>query len=39
PVRHLENSLSDFASWVRNTSAVDRGADMKRELEERGLVS
>ncbi|MER9605262.1 SDR family NAD(P)-dependent oxidoreductase [Mesorhizobium sp. M0243] len=39
PVRQLENSLGEFVSWVRNTSAVDRGADMKRELEERGLVS
>jgi len=39
PTRQLENSLDDFVSWVRNTSAVDRGADMKRELEERGLVT
>jgi dTDP-L-rhamnose 4-epimerase len=39
PVRQLEHSLDDFVAWVRNTTAVDRGADMKRELEERGLVS
>ncbi|MCA0015738.1 SDR family NAD(P)-dependent oxidoreductase [Mesorhizobium sp. B292B1B] len=39
PGRQLENSLGDFVSWVRNTIAIDRGADMKRELEERGLVS
>ncbi|MES0025734.1 MULTISPECIES: SDR family NAD(P)-dependent oxidoreductase [unclassified Mesorhizobium] len=39
PRQQLENSLADFVSWVRNSSAIDRGADMKRELEERGLVS
>jgi len=35
----LENSLGPFAEWVRETGAVDRGAEMKRQLEERGLVS
>lgn len=39
PRQKLENSLDGFVAWVRNTGAVDRGADMKRELEERGLVS
>ncbi|RWA81645.1 NAD(P)-dependent oxidoreductase [Mesorhizobium sp.] len=39
PGLRLENSLGEFAVWVRNSVAVDRGADMKRELEERGLVS
>ncbi|MBZ9761187.1 NAD-dependent epimerase/dehydratase family protein [Mesorhizobium sp. CA8] len=39
PSHRLENSLGEFAAWVRNSVAVDRGADMKRELEERGLVS
>ncbi|AEH90856.1 NAD-dependent epimerase/dehydratase family protein [Mesorhizobium opportunistum] len=39
PSHLLENSLGEFAAWVRNSVAVDRGADMKRELEERGLVS
>ncbi|PBC19348.1 NAD-dependent epimerase/dehydratase family protein [Mesorhizobium sp. WSM4307] len=39
PGLQLENSLVDFVSWVRNTAAVDRGTEMKRELEERGLVS
>jgi dTDP-L-rhamnose 4-epimerase len=39
PGEQLENSLGDFVSWVRSTAAVDRGPDMKRELEERGLVS
>ncbi|MBX4959151.1 NAD-dependent epimerase/dehydratase family protein [Rhizobium lentis] len=35
----LENSLAPFAEWVRNSGAIDRGAEMKRQLEERGLVS
>jgi dTDP-L-rhamnose 4-epimerase len=39
PRYKLENSLGPFAEWVRSTSAIDRGAEMKRQLEERGLVS
>ncbi|OWV65431.1 dehydratase [Rhizobium sp. R339] len=39
PKYRLENSLGPFAEWVRQTGAVDRGAEMKRQLEERGLVS
>lgn len=39
PEHRLEASLDDFVRWVRKTAAVDRGGDMKRELEERGLVS
>ncbi|TPM29997.1 NAD-dependent epimerase/dehydratase family protein [Mesorhizobium sp. B2-3-4] len=39
PEHRLEHSLDEFVAWVRNTVAIDRGADMKRELEERGLVS
>ncbi|TDK34308.1 NAD-dependent epimerase/dehydratase family protein [Rhizobium deserti] len=39
PQHKLETSLGPFAEWVRNTGAVDRGAEMKRQLEERGLVS
>jgi dTDP-L-rhamnose 4-epimerase len=39
PQHQLEHSLDEFVAWVRNTVAIDRGADMKRELEERGLVS
>ncbi|WP_105430894.1 MULTISPECIES: NAD(P)-dependent oxidoreductase [Neorhizobium] len=39
PGYRLENSLAPFAEWVRSTGAVDRGAEMKRQLEERGLVS
>lgn len=39
PEYRLGDSLDEFVSWVRNTIAVDRGADMRRELEERGLVT
>jgi len=35
----LEKSLAPFVEWVRSTGAIDRGAEMKRQLEERGLVS
>jgi dTDP-L-rhamnose 4-epimerase len=38
--RHrLEDSLDEMALWVRGTVAIDRGAEMKRELESMGLVS
>jgi dTDP-L-rhamnose 4-epimerase len=39
PQHWLEHSLGPFADWVRSTGAIDRGAEMKRQLEERGLVS
>jgi dTDP-L-rhamnose 4-epimerase len=39
PKHRLENSLCPFVEWVRGTGAIDRGAEMKRQLEERGLVS
>jgi dTDP-L-rhamnose 4-epimerase len=39
PKHRLENSLGSFVEWVRGTGAIDRGAEMKRQLEERGLVS
>ncbi|MBB3593105.1 dTDP-L-rhamnose 4-epimerase [Rhizobium sp. BK529] len=39
PRFRLENSLGPFADWARNAGAIDRGAEMKRQLEERGLVS
>lgn len=35
----LKNSLGEFAAWVRSSVVVDRGAQMRQELEERGLVS
>ena len=38
--RHLlENSMDELAEWVGGTTSVDRGAEMRRQLEERGLVS
>ena len=38
--RHLlEDSLEPFVEWVRGNTAPDRGAEMRRQLEERGLVS
>ena len=39
PEHRLERSLDELARWVRGTAAVDRGAEMKRELEALGLVS
>lgn len=39
PAHRLEGSLQDFVAWVRGTASVDRGGDMRRALEERGLVS
>ncbi|MGR3757927.1 MAG: NAD-dependent epimerase/dehydratase family protein [Tranquillimonas sp.] len=35
----LEDSLSPFVEWVRGQAVTDRGADMRRHLEERGLVT
>lgn len=39
PQYWLEDSLGPFVEWVRSTGGIDRGAEMKRELEERGLVA
>jgi dTDP-L-rhamnose 4-epimerase len=39
PEFRLEDSLDPFVAWVSGTAAVDRGADMRRQLEERGLVT
>jgi dTDP-L-rhamnose 4-epimerase len=39
PEHLLENSLDEFVEWVGRTTAVDHGAEMRRQLEERGLVS
>ncbi|KXF79132.1 dehydratase [Paramesorhizobium deserti] len=35
----LENSLGEFAEWVSRSRAVDKGAEMRRNLEARGLVT
>ncbi|WP_342642148.1 NAD-dependent epimerase/dehydratase family protein [Rhodoligotrophos ferricapiens] len=39
PEHKLETALPELAEWVRSTAAIDRGAEMRRQLEERGLVS
>lgn len=39
PQERLEDSLDEFVTWVRGESVVDRGAEMRRQLEERRLVS
>jgi dTDP-L-rhamnose 4-epimerase len=39
PRRRLEDSLGEVVRWVKGSVAVDRGADMKKELEDMGLVS
>ncbi len=39
PAEPLETSLDEFAAWVRRTGGRDRSAEMKRQLEARGLVS
>lgn len=39
PQHMLQRSLEDFALWARTSGAVDRGPEMRRQLEERGLVS
>jgi dTDP-L-rhamnose 4-epimerase len=39
PAHRLEDSLDEIVAWVREAAFVDRGAEMKRQLEERGLVS
>lgn len=39
PQFRLERSLDELVAWVRGTAAVDRGAEMKRQLEALGLVS
>lgn len=39
PERRLEESLDDFVEWVRGQTVIDRGAEMRRQLEARRLVS
>ncbi|WP_265516504.1 NAD-dependent epimerase/dehydratase family protein [Nitratireductor luteus] len=35
----LETSLGEMAEWVRKSGARDRNSEMRRQLEERGLVA
>jgi dTDP-L-rhamnose 4-epimerase len=37
--RPLEQSLDEMVTWVRGSTAIDRGAEMKKQLETMGLVS
>lgn len=39
PKYRLEHALDEIVDWVRQAGAVDRGPQMRRELEEKGLVS
>ena len=39
PQHRLEDSLGEFVDWVRGETVVDRNAEMRRQLEERRLVS
>jgi dTDP-L-rhamnose 4-epimerase len=39
PQHRLEDSLDEFVDWVRGEVVVDRGAEMRKQLEERRLVS
>ena len=39
PQHLLEDTLDEIAEWVRETGAVDKGAEMRTQLEARGLVS
>lgn len=39
PCAFLEDSLEEFADWVRTEQAADRSDEMHGQLEARGLVS
>ena len=39
PKFKMEDTLGELAEWVAQAQAVDRGAEMKQQLEARGLVS
>lgn len=39
PNHSLANSLEEVVAWVRASVAIDRGGEMRRELESMGLVS
>lgn len=38
PEKRLEDSLDELVAWIGAEASVDRGAEMRRELETRGLV-
>lgn len=39
PTRSMRDTLPELANWVRRQQAIDRVAEARRELEERGLVA
>lgn len=39
PEHPLEDSYGELADWIRRELSVDRGAEMRRHLEARGLVT
>ncbi len=39
PQHRLEDSVGELAEWVAGSASVDRGSEMRKQLEERGLVS
>jgi dTDP-L-rhamnose 4-epimerase len=39
PTRTLEDALPELAEWVASQTVVERGEEMRRHLEQRGLVS
>jgi dTDP-L-rhamnose 4-epimerase len=39
PEHRLEDSLGELAEWVRTAGGADKGAEMRRQLEERGLIA
>lgn len=39
PEHRLEDSLDELAAWIGREASIDRGGEMRRHLEARGLVS
>jgi dTDP-L-rhamnose 4-epimerase len=39
PTRNLQDALPELADWVASQDSIDRGAEMRRHLESRGLVA
>lgn len=39
PEHRLEDSLGELVEWIRGEVSVDKGSEMRRHLEARGLVS
>ena len=39
PRFRLEDTVGEMAEWVRTATAIDRSAEMQRQLQQRGLVT